>query len=114
MIVTEKREGDARVLGLQGDADLAAVPAIQERLHAAMEETVSYLVVDFSGTDFVNTPVWALVVEYYQHTLKTGTRLALAGLHGRVLASFEIVRLGEFVKSYASVEEALGLDPAEP
>lgn len=101
-------------MSLRGDADLAAVPVIQEHLHAAMAEMVPYLVIDFTGTDFVNTPVWALVVEYYQHTLKTGTRLALAGLHGRVLASFEIVRLGEFVKSHATVEEALGFDSVRP
>lgn len=114
MTVTEKKKGDALVLSLRGDADLAAVPTIQERLHEAIERRVPYLVLDFGGTDFVNTPVWALVVEYYQHTMKSGTRMALAGLHGRVLASFEIVRLGEFVKNYPTVDEAVGLDPATP
>jgi len=112
MNVTERREGNALVLSLRGDADLAAVPKIQERFHGAMAAGEPYLVVDLTLTDFVNTPVWALVVEYYQHTVKTGARLALAGLHGRVLASFEMVRLGEFVRSHASVEEAVGLDAA--
>ena len=94
------------VISMHGDADLAAVPLIQEKLHERMNGAISGLVLDFSNTGFVNTPVWALVVEYYQHTLSSGSSFALAGMTGRVLASFEIVRLGEFVRYFETVEEA--------
>jgi anti-anti-sigma factor len=106
MTIEETTVGEVSVISMHGDADLAAVPAIQEKLHAKMRGDDCGLVLDFSNTSFVNTPVWALVVEFYQHTLTSGSSFALAGMTGRVLASFEIVRLGEFVSFFGTVEEA--------
>ncbi|MEM9479871.1 MAG: STAS domain-containing protein [Verrucomicrobiota bacterium] len=107
MTLEEENRDSAEVLHLIGEADLAAVPAIQEKLKAKMKAGTDLLVVDFSQTTFVNTPVWALVVEYYQFTLKKKKAFALSGLEGRVLASFDIVRLGEFVDHYPTIDEAI-------
>jgi anti-anti-sigma factor len=107
MTVTEQSESGVEVLVLEGEADLAAAPAIQARLKAKRAAGAAALVLDFTGTTFVNTPVWALVVEHFQHARETGTGFALAGLGGRVLASFELVRLGDFIDHFPSVPEAV-------
>jgi anti-anti-sigma regulatory factor len=72
-----------------------------------MSASVLWLVIDFSMVTFVNTPVWAVVVEYYQHARNSKTGLALAGLKSRVAASFNIVQLGNFIANYPTVEEAV-------
>ncbi len=95
------------LIELAGDADLAALPTLQNALRARREATTPWLVVDFSGVTFVNTPAWAALIEYYQWTQKAGTRLALAGLQGRALLSFETVQLGAFLSHYATVNEAI-------
>ena len=107
MTLEEESRDSAEVLHLVGEADLAAVPAIQGKLREKMKSGVDLLIIDFSQTTFVNTPVWALVVEYFQHTLKKKKTFALSGLEGRVLASFDIVRLGEFVDHYPTIDEAI-------
>jgi anti-anti-sigma factor len=95
------------IVDLEGDADLATVPEFQKLLREQIKAKPPWLVIDFSLVTFVNTPVWAVVVEYYQHARSTKTGLALAGLKSRVAASFSIVRLGDFIANFPTVEEAV-------
>lgn len=107
MNIQEKTEQGVLVISLDGDADLATVPAFQELMRKKMQEKHPRLVVDFSKVTFVNTPVWAVVVEYYQHSRKNDTEIALAAMQDRVEASFNIVRLGDLIPHFSTVEEAL-------
>lgn len=107
MNLQERVEEGAVIIELEGEADLATVPEFQNAIRAKMKDNVPRLVIDFSKVTFVNTPIWAVVVEYYQHTHKAKTAFALAGLKDRVEASFNIVRLGEFIPHHPTVEEAL-------
>ncbi len=98
---------NATVIELEGEADLATVPQFQQLVREQMKANVKRLIIDFSQVTFVNTPVWAVVVEYYQHASGAGTEFALTGIHGRVEASFNIVRLGAFVVHLPTVQDAL-------
>ncbi len=98
---------DAVIVELDGEADLAMVPSFQSQMRKQIEANVPYLVIDFSKVTFVNTPIWAVVVEYYQHARNAKSGFALAGLKGRVEASFSIVRLGDFIPHHATVEAAI-------
>ncbi len=100
-------ESGGVVIELEGDADLAAAPVFQEAVEGVMKDHATFLVIDFTKTTFVNTPIWAVVVQYYQHTTKANTGMAVSGLSGRVAASFGVVRLGEFISSYPTAEEAI-------
>lgn len=98
---------NATVIELEGEADLATVPQFQQLVREQMKANVKRLIIDFSKVTFVNTPVWAVVVEYYQHASGAGTEFALTGIQGRVEASFNIVRLGAFVTHLPTVQDAL-------
>ena len=104
---TARTESNAVVIELEGDADLATVPEFQKLVREQMKAKVQRLIIDFTKVTFVNTPVWAVVVEYFQHASGAGTEFALAGIHGRVDASFKIVRLGDFITHLPTLEEAL-------
>ena len=104
---TLRIHSNAAVIELEGEADLATVPEFQNIVREQMKAKVKRLIVDFSKVTFVNTPVWAVVVEYYQHATGAGTEFALTGIQGRVEASFKIVRLGDFIPTLPTVDEAL-------
>lgn len=107
MKIQQSQIEDTVVVELDGDADLMLVPQFREALRARMKDGTKALVVDFSKVNFVSTPAWAVIVEYFKHTQKSGGRLAIAGLNGRAEASFNIVRLGEFITHRPTVEEAV-------
>lgn len=98
---------NAVVIELAGDADLATVPEFQRLVREQMKAKVGRLIIDFSKVTFVNTPVWAVVVEYYQHASGAESEFALTGIQGRAEASFKIVRLGDFILHLPTVEDAL-------
>lgn len=104
---TARIHPNATVITLEGEADLATVPDFQKLVREQMKARVQRLIIDFSKVTFVNTPVWAVVVEYYQHASSAGTEFVLTGIHGRVEASFKIVRLGDFIATLPTVEDAL-------
>jgi anti-anti-sigma factor len=104
---TLRAHPNATVIELEGEADLATVPDFQKIAREQMKANVKRLIIDFSKVTFVNTPVWAVVVEYYQHAIGAGTEFALTGIQGRVEASFKIVRLGDFILHLPTVEDAL-------
>tara|TARA_R110002096_G_scaffold60959_7_gene151785 strand:- start:1888 stop:2235 length:348 start_codon:yes stop_codon:yes gene_type:complete len=107
MNLQERTEQDALIIEIEGEADLSSVPLFQSLMREKMKEGNQCLIIDFSKVTFVNTPVWAVVVEYYQHALKANTEFRLAGLRDRVEASFNIVRLGDLIQHFPTVEEAL-------
>lgn len=100
-------ESGAAVIELEGEADLAAAPEFESAVREQMNKNPQLLVVDFAKVTFVNTPIWAVVVEYYQHATKNDLKFALSGLQGRVEASFNIVRLGEFIQHFPTVDDAV-------
>ena len=106
MTIEALEEERGHLVVLEGEADLSAVPSFQSIIREKIAAQVSSLVVDFSKVTFVNTPIWAVLVEYFQHTSQTGAKFAIAGLGARAEASFTIVRLDEFIPRYATVDEA--------
>ena len=98
---------NAVVIELEGDADLATAPEFQKIVREQMKAKVKRLIIDFTRVTFVNTPVWAVVVEYFQHASGAGSEFALTGSQGRVEASFKIVRLGDFITHLPTIEDAL-------
>ena len=104
---TLRTHPNAVVIELEGDADLATVPEFQKIVREQMKAKVQRLIIDFAKVTFVNTPVWAVVVEYFQHASGTGSEFALTGIQGRVEASFKIVRLGDFITHLPTIDAAL-------
>ena len=59
--IDEKIDGRDRILSLHGSADILSMPAVQELLARYGKEDVRLLLIDLSGTDFINSPVWAVI-----------------------------------------------------
>jgi len=103
---TERTIQGVHVVALSGEADLTAVPELQRRTRELSAQEIPALLIDFADVTFVNTPIWAVVVECYQKSQQTGAGFAISGMTEGVQASFDIVRLGEFIAHYKTEAEA--------
>ncbi len=77
--IDEKIDGQDRILSFQGSADILSMPAVQELLSRYSKEDIRLLVIDLSGTDFINSPVWA-VITLYARKRRDETRVAIVGM----------------------------------
>jgi len=110
--VEEKREGRDRILTFQGTADILCLQALQDRFSRLSKEEVRFLAVDLAATDFINSPVWA-VITLYARKSSHSVRVAVVGMPDRIRESFEMMGLQRELQSYptlAAAREDLGFE----
>jgi anti-anti-sigma factor len=103
--IDEKIDGRVRILSFQGSADILSMPAVQELLLRYSKEDIRLLLIDLSGTDFINSPVWA-VITLYARKRRNETRVAIVGMSQRIKGSFEMMGLQKELETFADIETA--------
>ena len=103
--IEEKKDGQDRILSLQGSADILSMPAVQEVLSRYSKEDIRLLLIDLSGTEFINSPVWAVITLFAR---KRGheSRIAIVGMSPRIKGSFEMMGLQKELQTFPDVETA--------
>jgi anti-sigma B factor antagonist len=107
--VSQKIPGGVRVT-VTGDVDLYTSPQVRKELLAAAETRPSLIVVDLSGSNYMDSSGVATLVECLQRLDGYGGRLALVGVHGEARDVFEMARLSAAFKFYDSEAEALAAE----
>jgi anti-anti-sigma factor len=105
--IDEKIDGPARILSLQGSADILAMPAVEGFLNRYAKEDIRLLLFDLSRTDFINSPVWAVITLFARKKQKE-CRVAVVGMSARIKGSFEMMGLQKELPSFDDLETALG------
>jgi anti-anti-sigma factor len=103
--INEKAEGQDRILSLQGSADILSMPAVQELLSRYGREEIRLLLIDLSETEFINSPVWA-VITLYARKRRNQCRVAIIGMSDRIKGSFEMMGLQKELLTFADLETA--------
>jgi len=103
--IDEKIEGRDRILYLKGSADILSMPAVQELLSRYGKEGVRFLLIDLSETEFINSPVWA-VITLFARKRRTDSRVAIVGMSERIKGSFEMMGLQQELQTFANIETA--------
>jgi anti-anti-sigma factor len=103
--ISERTEGQERTLGLKGSADILSISAVQDCLARASREAIQLLLVDLSETDFINSPVWA-VITLYARKQRDKSRVAIVGMSERIKGSFEMMGLQKELFNFADIETA--------
>ena len=103
--ISEKIDGQDRILSFQGSADILSMPAIQALLARYGREEIRLLVIDLSGTEFINSPVWA-VITLFARKRRNQVRVAIIGMSERIKGSFEMMGLQKELLAFADVETA--------
>jgi anti-anti-sigma factor len=103
--IDERTEDRDKILSLKGSADILSMPAVQEILSRCSRQEVRLLLIDLSETEFINSPVWA-VITLYARKQREKSRVAIIGMSDRIRGSFEMMGLQKELETFADVETA--------
>jgi anti-sigma B factor antagonist len=102
--------GDAVLVSVSGELDLATVPVLRERLHS-LDEIMSgsaRLVIDLSSVTFIGSAGLALLVEVRQRCAERDASLAVVATGGVVPRAIQVTALDQILSIYPTVDDALG------
>jgi anti-anti-sigma factor len=104
-IVGLAEHGDALVLSLAGELDLADAPALREALRRAVERSPKRLVVDLTEVTFVDSTILGALVE--ARSKLGGDAFALAAPGLEVQRALEVSGLDRHFRVFETVSGAL-------
>ena len=103
--ISEKIEGRDRILSFNGSADILSMPSVQALLSKYSREGIRLLLLDLSETEFINSPVWA-VITLYARKHRDQSRVAIVGMSERIKGSFEMMGLHNELLAFPNLETA--------
>jgi anti-sigma B factor antagonist len=93
--IDEATDGDSLVFRLSGDLDMEAAPSLNERLHRAIDDGQTNLVVDVSGLTFIDSTGIGVLLHSLKDAQRVDGRLVLRSPTERTLRVLEIIGLRE-------------------
>lgn len=85
------KETDKKIiLTLAGEIDLRASEMFEQKVREILKLAPAELEVDLQNATFMNTPAWAVLLDYQMQAEKFGGSIILKNLTGAVKDSFEI------------------------
>jgi anti-anti-sigma factor len=97
LAVAVQRHDGVAVLDLVGDIDASAEGALQRAYDTAAGDTHS-VVLNFSGTDYINSTGIALIVRLLADARARRIEMTACGLSDHYREIFEITRLADFMR----------------
>ena len=101
------------VLPLVGDVDLASAPALRQQLADMTAEAPSFLVIDMSELDFIDSTGLGVLVGTLRRLRATGGDVRLAAARTGIARVFSVTGLDRVFSLYPTVDAA-SEDPREP
>jgi anti-anti-sigma factor len=95
---SRQRAGDAEMIFLVGELDLAAAPELRRRLTSAVESsTATQITLDLSGVSFLDAGCTGVIVAAAEAAADRGRQLRVDGLSGIAERVFEVLGLEPMV-----------------
>ncbi len=112
LTLSERREGDAVVLSAKGIVDMAAAPALTDRIRAILRQRPAVLVVDLSEVTFLATAGMSVLMEADRKSNELAISLRVVA-HGPVtVKSMQLLGIDDLLAIYPTVSTALhGVSP---
>ncbi len=107
--IASETDGDAIVVRLEGEHDLSTAPAVREELDRALA-TGSSIVVDMTGTAFIDSSILGALVESYRTLTADGAGRAFAvaaAPGGPVTRLLDLVAVSDLISVYPTRADAL-------
>jgi anti-sigma B factor antagonist len=108
---------DVVLASMRGEVDLSNAPSVRQRLLAAIPNAAAALVLDLSGTDYLDSSGLALIFELSERLAARGQRIALVVPEGsvikRVLVLTGVEHVAPMLPSVEAALRAAGADLEE-
>ncbi|MDP9069075.1 MAG: STAS domain-containing protein [Actinomycetota bacterium] len=102
-----RMEGKIAVIDLSGDINRSAEPVINDAYNQAVAAGCTSLVLNFAGTEFINSTGIAVIVGMLAKARQEERTVAACGLSDHYRHIFEITRLADFMPMYDDEVAAL-------
>jgi anti-sigma B factor antagonist len=106
-IKTEKLRDDAYLIALAGEVDLYTAPEFKQQLLEVVGQGGKDVVVDFSGTTFIDSTTLGVLVGGVKRLRPNGGQLSLVCSDRNITKIFEITGLDKVFPIYATRDEAV-------
>lgn len=106
--------GEWTVIEVTGDLDLATAPALRQEAIAVLGEGHRRIVLDLTGTDFLDSLGLGIIVAVWKRVRVHGGELRLVCPEPRLQRVFRVVDLDQVLPLHSSVDEAIGCADATP
>jgi anti-sigma B factor antagonist len=97
------------VVAASGEIDVAAAPALRDRVTELISSGSTHLVIDLEDVDFIDSTGLGVLVGAVRRARTEGGDLRLVCTDSRLLRVFDVTGLGEVFSIEASVEDATAL-----
>jgi anti-anti-sigma factor len=101
--------GEAVVLNVAGEIDLATAPQLGESISAAMEQKPGTLVVDLSKVDFLASAGMAVLIGCHQQA-QGNVRFRIVATGSATFRPMELTGMTEEISIFPTRDEALAAD----
>jgi anti-sigma B factor antagonist len=99
--------GDAAVVTVVGEIDVATANQLREGLLTLLEQGINHLIIDLAKVNFLDsTGLGVLVGVQHRLSAHDGT-MTFVGASERIMELFRATRLSTIFKVYATVDQAL-------
>ncbi|HEX8325166.1 MAG TPA: STAS domain-containing protein [Tepidisphaeraceae bacterium] len=107
-VIDARQDGDTAVFRLKDEIDLHSSPDLRTDILAVLQKgKIKKLVLNLAEVPYVDSSAIAVMVEALQKLRKTGGKVCLTNLSGRVKGLLEIARLDQIFTVKATEAEAL-------
>jgi len=94
--VDSTTEGDAVIITVRGDVDLATAPALQAECERAVDADTAIVRLDLSGLTFLDSSGISVLVKTHQDLEESGGTLVLHRLDDRTRRVLDVAGLADF------------------
>jgi anti-sigma B factor antagonist len=106
-IKSEQAGNDAYVIALSGEVDLYTAPEFKQQLLEIIGQGAKHIVVDFSGTTFIDSTTLGVLVGGVKRLRPAGGQLSLVCNDRNITKIFEITGLNKVFPIHETRDEAL-------
>jgi anti-sigma B factor antagonist len=99
---------DTHVVSVSGEVDLFTAPEFKQRVMAPIAAGVDHVIVDLTGTTFVDSSSLGVLIGAHRRLKARGGRLVVACDGEAIVKTFRITGLDSVFTLVDSVEAALG------
>ncbi|HWF55871.1 MAG TPA: STAS domain-containing protein [Solirubrobacteraceae bacterium] len=106
--VEQRSEGDATMLVVTGELDLAASPTLEERLDHVFDGSTSQLIIDLRALEFIDSTGLSVLVKAHQRAEDAGRRFGLVNGGSQVRRLLSLTGIAERLTVADEPDELLG------
>ncbi len=110
--IETRRDGNAAVIAVTGELDLASSPALREELDQLVEDGIELVILDLRELVFMDSTGLSVVVKAHQNALESGRRFAVVRGGKQVERLLTLTGVGERLTVIDRPEELLDIGPA--